>query len=377
MLVYLYEDGMTYIALYMVLALPFLSLFITMASRRRFLVGESLSRDDIVKGEQTQYILHVHNSGYMPASSVRVRFKACKPGIEAELEDQYVSIGARKSREIVFDITAKYRGHYEIGILDIVIYDFLGLFRFKQKHERTLQLMVRPQVYDIEPLPLVVSQAGAEDVRDFSFEEDYAIISDLRKYHPTDGYKKIHWKISAKKNELISKNFQGTKRNTAAFIIDNSQISGGGFFAANNEEAATLEDIMMQTFVSALAQTARRNNLCGLYHLGEEPPAYSDNFAHLYEMACRIRFDEFKHEDFKVYIESFSKMQTDTENIVFFVREIGRAIFSTAQVLKLFGNNVIIFYFKEAKWEQAEHVELLREMGVFCVDFSLEYADSP
>ncbi|MCL2375814.1 MAG: hypothetical protein FWC76_00320, partial [Defluviitaleaceae bacterium] len=51
LLIVLYEDSITYMALYAVLALPLLSLVLTFVSRRRFTVEERITQDNIIKGE--------------------------------------------------------------------------------------------------------------------------------------------------------------------------------------------------------------------------------------------------------------------------------------------------------------------------------------
>jgi len=332
---------------------------------------ERLERDDIVKGEGTQYIIDVANNSFMPAASVRVRFKAGSPAVVTDLVDQFISIRAFKSEQTVFNVSSKYRGAFDIGVQDIVLYDFLGLFKFKQAHDKTLTLIVRPQVASCAELPLKLSQVGAEDSRDMNFEEDYSVISDLRKYQPTDGYKKIHWKMTARKNELISKNFQGTKRNTVAFILDNSAIIDIGYHISKSESALMMEDALVECLVAAVAQSVWRRNLCALYFLGGGMQEYSGDFEYLYQAASAIKFGEYQAADFDGYLDTFAKMQVDAENVVIVVKEITGAVSGAAQTLKLFGNNVIVLYFKKAKWKHEEGVAELREMGIHCINATL------
>ena len=362
MLVYLYEDGMTYAALYMVLALPAVSFLLALLSRRRFWVGARLVDSTIVKGDTTQFVLIIHNRGFMPIHSVRARFMGDCPAIETDFADQYLSVWPFKSQEMVFNITAKYRGEYEVGAESVVMYDFLGIFKFKQKNIGLMPLMVRPRVVDIAALPLAVAASGADDVKDYNQQEDYALISDLRKYQPTDGYKKIHWKMSAKKNELVSKNFQSTKSNTAAFVIDNSIMPMWG------EERMALEDAMMEGLVSALSHCVARRQLCSLYFLGSDNTQdYTANFEYLYSLASGITFEKFEMRDFDAYFANYARMQLDVENLIVFVREINDAVYAAAQSLKLFGNNVIIFYYHEAKGvRQGDRIARLREMDIHC-----------
>jgi len=366
LLIVIYEDGITYMALYAALALPLLSLALTFVSRRRFTVEERISQDNIIKGEKVQYIFNVRNNSFLPYTSVRVRFKANSSVVTADFEDQYFSIWPYKNHEIIFNVSAKYRGNYEIGVLNIMVYDFLGLFRFEQKHDRAFILTVRPRVLDIMPLPLSKADSGSENVKNFTAEEDYAVISDLRKYQPTDGYKKIHWKASAKKNELVSKNYQNTKRNSVALLMDNSLIEAG---IRGEDTAAAMEDAMMEAYVSALSYCIRQNFVSSLFFMGDEQAEGAiGNFEYLYTIASKIRFGEV-YSDFDAYIVNYSKMQADAENVIIFVQEITDAVFATAQTMHVFGNNIIIVYFKDPHADEAVKIARFNEMNIHCLDF--------
>lgn len=366
-LVFIHEATMTYIALYTVLILPIFSLFLTLLSRRRFLIKERLMQESILKGEVTQYVISVQNRSFMPAASLLVRFKVDSPAVVIDLTEQVMAIAPFRSKKASFNVEAKYRGHYKIGVSEIVLYDFLGLFKFKQKHDKSLNLTVRPLTVTINPLPIAAAQTGDDEHRVFSYEEDYAVISDLRKYIPTDGYKKIHWKISAKKNELISKNFQSTKRNTVVFLIENSSKLAQGYYANPQEYAAKLEDEMMQGLVSAMAQVAGKGNLCALYHINSAGGEYSTDGEWLYDQACEIRFEEYDQSDFASFLAVFTKMQADAENVVMIVKKITPHIADIAQELKIFGNNVIIMYYESDKWETDETVHALQDRGIHCL----------
>ena len=366
LLIILYEDGITYMALYAALALPLLSLVLTFVSRRRFTVEERISQDNIIKGEKVQYIFNVRNNSFLPYTSVRVRFKANSPAVTADFEDQFFSIWPYKNHEIIFNVSAKYRGNYEIGVLNIMLYDFLGLFSFEQKHDRAFILTVRPRVLDIMPLPLSKADSGSENVKNFMAEEDYALISDLRKYQPTDGYKKIHWKASAKKNELVSKNYQNTKRNSVALLIDNSFIETG---VRSEDAAAAMEDMMMEAYVSALSYCIKQGFVSSLFFMGDEQSEGAiGNFDYLYTIASKIHFGN-THSNFDAYIVNYSKMQADAENVIMFTQEISDAVFATAQALHVFGNNIIIFYFKDLRADEVAKITRFGEMSIQCLDF--------
>ncbi|MCL2573578.1 MAG: DUF58 domain-containing protein [Defluviitaleaceae bacterium] len=370
LLIFLYEDGITYMALYTALALPILSFALTALSRRRFSVEERLTQDNIIKGETVQYVFNVTNHSFLPYTSVRVRFKANSSAVTADFADKFFSIGPYKNHEIIFNISAKYRGNYEIGVLNITVFDFLGLFRFEQKHDRAFMLTVRPRVLDLTELPLSKTESGAENVKNFMAEEDYAIISDLRKYQPSDGYKKIHWKASAKKNELVSKNYQNTKRNSVVLLLDNSMPIGD---KKDEMVAMAMEDLIMEAYVSTLSYGTRHMYACSLYYMGDEQnEGASGNFDYLYAIAAKIDF--VPRGAFGAYLSAYSKMQANADNILIFAQEITDTLFATVQTLSHFGSIVSVFYFKDLNEEEFKRVARLADMGIDAIDFRKIFA---
>ena len=390
LLIYLYEDGITYMALYAVLLLPVLSFSLAFVSRRRFSVEEHAGRDkaelyvsfgsrhftveerltqnNIIKGETVQYIFNVTNNSFLPYTSVRVRFKASSGAVTTDFTDKFFSIGPYKNHEIVFNVSAKYRGNYEIGVANIMVYDFLGLFRFEQKHDHAFVLTVRPRVLEIAPLPLSKADSGAENVKSFTAEEDYAVISDLRKYQPTDGYKKIHWKASAKKNELVSKNYQNTKRNSVVLLLDNSQTDNNDGGKKSEDAAMAMEDMMMEAYVSALSYCTRHMFSCSLYYMGDEQnEGAAGNFDYLYTIASKISFAG--RDVFDAYLTAYSKMQDDADNVLIFAQEITDGLLATSQTLNIFGNNVVIFYFRDPHPHELKRIVRLGEIGISVIDF--------
>ncbi|MCL2610790.1 MAG: DUF58 domain-containing protein, partial [Defluviitaleaceae bacterium] len=326
------------------LVLPFISLFISIIARRKFTISENLEEDEIIKGQKTIYNVNVKNNSFLPCTSINVKFFET-PYIETLHTQHLFSLGAKKKYDLSFEIEAKHRGVYEIGIDGVVLYDFIGLFSFKQKHLKKLKLTVLPRILNIDPISLKMATEGIEQSNDYKADEDYSIISDLRKYVPTDGYKKIHWKASAKKNELISKTFGTTKKNSVILILDNR--------LSNIEK----EDEILEAFVSVLNYVSQVEFDVSIAAIGL-PVSYGD-FSFLYRQVSSI---SFVSKDFAIYLKDFIKMQTEADNLIIFTQDLTDALIAKAQVTQ---NNVLIYYTNRStktEWANAKHIgEILHE----------------
>ena len=338
--VILREGIMTYLALYSVLLLPILSVFIAILSKNRFELNMSLSHNSIYKGETADYVLEVKNTSFFPFTSVRIKFNEKILGIDSDFAERSFSILPFQSEKVTFTIQPLYRGNYKIGVRQLIIYDFLGLFKFKTKIKEEIQLVVQPRTRDVNNILLQTSPYGLISEKTLSQDEDYTIISDLRQYQPTDGYKKIHWKASARRNELISKNFQKTRKESAIFILDNS-ISGTK--KLTDIEKLALEDIIMEVYVSVLSHISLKQFVIGLHHIGYTSSSHTNSFEYLYQVATGIEFNS--DTTFDTFFDTFVKMQVETDNLIIFVKEINPTFISTLHELLVFGNNVSVIHF--------------------------------
>lgn len=99
-------------------------------------------------------------------------------------------------------------GIMEIGIDCVKIYDFLGIFYRKVKWKKTARIKIMP---DFELMPLEITRKTREfqaDAQEFSQQrrgDDPSEIYQVREYRERDSLKDIHWKLSAREEELMVK----------------------------------------------------------------------------------------------------------------------------------------------------------------------------
>jgi len=357
--IHLHDHSMTYWAVYALLLAPILSLLCTLIFGRRLTVTERLGANYVTKGEGTSYTLTVKNRSVFPCTAVRPRFDSEGRGIEIGREENYFSVPPRGTHEQTVHIQTKYRGHYPIGVRDILLYDFLGLFRFRQAHSGALELTVRPRVLPINYLPLGSALQDALVVKHNLGAEDNSLITDLRKYQPTDGYKKIHWKASAKKNELISKQFQETEEKTAVMLLDNWRP------AIETEESRATEDAMMEALVSVMAYVSGQGYRISLGAMGQSATAFDAGFDRLYREASDLRFSE--GGDFDTYLEDYVRAHQNAMDLCVFTPRVTERLVAALGTLQHFGYNIILFYFDTPADDP--QIKQLRESNIHCLDF--------
>jgi len=367
-LVFLQEAPMTYLALYAVLILPFLSLLLAFVSRIRleirekqpvlslqdyFTVSEALSSNYVTKGEAVLYKLNVKNNSFLPCLCAKVSFAADNAALDVDSVAQYFSVKPKESSELTVELSAKYRGKYEVGIQSIVRYDLLGLFRFKQKRNEKRSFTVVPRILPMAFLPLDARINDLASAQTYIPDEDYSIVSDLRKYQPTDSHKRIHWKASAKKNELISKNFGETERQSAVLCIDNTDTS------------LDLEDTMMEALASVMAYCNRNGYSVSLRYLGDTDTGFHSSFDYLYKEIANLTFQE--SDTFDDYFKQSISHHQEAMNLILFAQDVTERLLALIQSLRQSGSHVILFYFPDQT--DGEIMKKLKEWNLCCIDF--------
>ena len=125
-------------------------------------------------------------------------------------------------KQVVFEDSVCFnrRGQYTVGIKQIEIYDILGLYSIKINVERYTDILVVPKKILTESLPNTTLSDTGEEKRLSRIGEDRSIISHIKDYQAGDSYKSIHWKLSSKSDELLTKVFQKPSDNNILIIVD-------------------------------------------------------------------------------------------------------------------------------------------------------------
>jgi len=357
------ELPMTYWALYALWLVPIVSMILALVSQLQNIkqgasVTAELSSNYVEKGTLVPYVLTIQNSSFIPYSCIRLRFQSDEVAPIFDHDECSIFIPARKSKHVTVHVSADYRGSYLIEPSEMVLYDGLGLFRWKKRLPPPLCLTVVPRVYKFPPLPLDAEVQEMAVERNQILQEDYSAVSDLRKHQPSDGYRKIHWKASAKRNELISKHFRETEDHTVFLCIDNRVIQ------PPKREALILEDQMMDALVSAMAYCTERGYTVGLDHLGTNHAEPVADFNYLFQTATHLKFEE--SGDFDTYLTDFFYARRAHRNLILFLQNITARTVSIVQSHRASMQNVIVFHFSDTEETQ---VAELQKSGVSCIDF--------
>lgn len=181
---------------------------------------QSLEQRDYYVDEVLEVNSFIENDSFLPVPHIQI-IDRTEEAISGGTAKPTITSLLPMEREIVCkSITAKYRGLYDLGPVDIEVSDALGVFTRKRRIYSNTPVKVYPRVHNIERINLKSMQSyGTLTTKQKAFEDNTSV-SDIRKYSSGDNIKRIHWKVSAKKNNLFVKNYEMTGSAATYIFLD-------------------------------------------------------------------------------------------------------------------------------------------------------------
>ena len=189
---------------------PFLCFGMAWSASRRMEWNIILQKDTAEQGERIPLKIRTWNKGGIP-SVVQV---ACSyryvSGSERKDVRTSVYVPAKKREQIEMNIPAKHCGKIRVSVSSIRIFDCWGLFSVRKKDKKNYEITIMPKPF---PINLVVSNrtrwfpVDGESYAQDRGGDDTAEIYEIREYRAGDRMQKVHWKLSAKEDDLYIKEF--------------------------------------------------------------------------------------------------------------------------------------------------------------------------
>jgi len=257
-----------------------------------------------------------------------------------------------------------------MGIESLQTLDLTGLFRLNRKFNMDTKITALPGVADMSKYPIannLLTQAQSRhDIRD----EDYATISDIRPYLPTDSIKRVHWKLTAKRNEWLVKNFQSNALHQIAIIIDSKRIS------RDYQEQVVMEDRMIEMSLG-LAMHCLRRGMPVDYMAGEGHKTMGRTFADfeaIYNTASVVQFEESPALSPGAILSQCLNDATGYVNAIILTARLDATLYERIANAQNNGHNIAVIYFpqRSPRRETEKIFSLLEEGGGHTYRVNLE-----
>ncbi len=210
-------------------------------ARRTAYCRQSLSAPAVVRGEEAW--LHLQ-AGYRCPLPVAPPLGMLWYNGQAE-ECAFSPVPFRNQERSV-QLNARHVGEYDAGLKTLVIRDLFGLFRMQVRPENPAgALTVLPRPFAIEKPRFTLGDDGSAALA--RTQEDYNAPEDVRAYRPGDAMKRIHWKLSSRKREILVRRFETPAPPDTLILLDCNEPLGGEGVREGKE---CLRDALCETAVA-------------------------------------------------------------------------------------------------------------------------------
>lgn len=258
-------------------------------SYRKITVNQRLVPAMVEHGHTSNYTCSFDNEGLLPTSIIIVRFLYENDMFKDQLKEQVFTLRGHRNKEFEYTLTFNYRGLYSVGIDTVEIADMLHIFKVKMRNIKSQKVTVLPKVTDLPKFDLTPRMESAIKAAYSKDDRDATSLTDVRKFENGDAIKHIHWKLSARHNELLVRNFERSSQSPALMFLDTEK--NGESFAKN----IIAEDKLLEALVSIVHQRLINNHRVEVVYSEESIAAlqymYKEDFKDFFTTIANVVFD--------------------------------------------------------------------------------------
>lgn len=362
---YLYGGRVPYIFFSILPAIFIVSCVYTLANYR-FKYSQEIDRKFVTKGDKVNFLFTVSNEDFFLYPYIKVTFYGDNTIFSEQFQTKSFSLLPHQKKTYSFELNCKYRGYYKVGIKSVELRDFLGLFKFSYTNTAAHFVTVYPKIVPIEKLHLKTNFISETRAELSTRSEDAAIISDIRKYAYGDSIKKIHWKLTAKTNQLHVKSFQNTSETSTIVILDLLKNVNA------SETNMILEDKLIEAAVSVIYYCLSNWIPVNLVYFNNKLVDIAGknplDFQKIYEALAEAAFKE--SIPVKDILGIYLNDNVSRSNIIIFTSNIDYDLFDQIYKAKFSGYEIILVHISPEQLtgirdEDADNIlDYLPELGV-------------
>ena len=251
--IYFYGGIVPYTLFYLMLLIPLMSFLYALILFKTCKCTQEISEMHVMKGETVSFSYSFNNRSILLNPYLKCNFSKTFYLIAELKEVMGFSLLPKKVLKKEFAFHCKYRGIYEVGIKEMYFEDLIGIIRFTIPINGQFQLTVMPALVKLEKLYFAKKTVDESETPSQIMSQQINEMSDIREFRTGDSLKKVHWKVSAKANQLMVKNFVNTMNSAVNILFDLTPLDIG------LEHRLAVEDKMIEVLYAISHYYAERN----------------------------------------------------------------------------------------------------------------------
>lgn len=182
--------------------------------------------------EMIPVTLHIHNRGLFPVNHLRIRVLYRNRLVETPAKQWLCTyVDGHCHAQVTFHIESDYCGIIRVAADRLWVGSYLRIFGFTKRCDPVMDIPVFPKLF---PLNFEISAK----IRDFIGEsdtyskeksgDDPSEVFDIREFRPGDRMQRIHWKLTARLDDFMVKEFSRPVGYPVVVFFNFSRLDGAG-----------------------------------------------------------------------------------------------------------------------------------------------------
>jgi uncharacterized protein (DUF58 family) len=228
------------VVLITLLVLPVLSVIQMLIARGNLRIEQRLDPPLAERGDPVQLNVQLEASGMISHGQLSLSIQ--KPGhlgqpVYARKE---LALAPGSKTGMAFQLETNHRGVYPAGLAHVESRDLLGLLRLTMKSRREcrprqMNMTILPKPQEIPGLAAIASQlAGLVNQRLPRTGDEVDDLANLRGLHPGESLKRVHWKVSARLDAMMVKEYENPVLQQGLVLLDMAHLPGSIASATEN-----------------------------------------------------------------------------------------------------------------------------------------------
>lgn len=196
-----------------------------------------------IRGETVAIRMNIRRGTILPVGPVELEVSS--PMDDRAAGKIVVNLPPIREKEYRYAMNCPHRGHYPMGVSRVRVSDVFGLFSFSRRiAQGNAMVTVSPKTEIVPPMAIEPGDMGPQgQVR---ASEDMSSPSGVRPWQDGDHLKKVHWKLTMRKRELMVRTYEESARPDTLVLMDVSPVN------ASRSQVLTIEDTMCDAAASAV-----------------------------------------------------------------------------------------------------------------------------
>ncbi|MCK9444458.1 MAG: DUF58 domain-containing protein [Tissierellaceae bacterium] len=247
-----------------------------------------MQKASLYSGDSLTIEYTILNNGFLPISSIEIQNRILEDLANDTFPATFISLGKKQSYTAKETVVLRRRGYYEMGNIHIIIRDVFGLFSIKKTISSQISLLVYPKVIKFPSFSISISQQLGELLIPNSNFYDQSMVSNLREYRYGDPIRAVHWKLSAKIDSTMVKEYENRGDAKIEVFIDNERT------LFKNDVDRRLEDKIVEIATALI-------NFCLEYNIQVQLKTQNNNKL--------VAVEGQQKSDFRPFLKSLAKFK--------------------------------------------------------------------